>query len=316
MSAKICGQAAVAIVVLSIVPGLSPVGRGQESFMVEAESDQVANSESLRRSMIELLKDSFVREKEFVQIHAAEALVEADEVDDVAAALNAEVETAPPIRRVGVWRTMARCAKSPAERAAYVARLREVMLTPGEADRIHAAESLAKLGEKLVADRTAVEQLAKISKPAHACHCLWVLALAGENSAESRLVALLKADDPIARLASGYVLARLPSLSAESRAALIAAADAEPSDSPACGYLLAAALLTCDDAGRDDRKAKLLAQMARGTVGEQYEGALVLGLRGDADDLRHLAVDKNLSGDARIGRAQGTLRLLSRLKSN
>src|SRR5688572_25360981 len=57
-------------------------------------------------AMIDVLKRAFSEEKDFVRIHAAEALVEAGEAEFVIAALAPEADTAPPIVRVGIWRTL------------------------------------------------------------------------------------------------------------------------------------------------------------------------------------------------------------------
>jgi solute:Na+ symporter, SSS family len=265
--------------------------------------------------MLDVLKQAFAEEKDFVRIHAAEALVEHGEGKLVVATLGPEADSAPPIVRVGIWRTLA-AAESSERRAKWVAKLREVMLTPGLPDRIHAAESLAKLGVSLPDDRPAIEELARTSSKAHSCHAIWMLALAGDEGAENRLVELLTSDDQIARLASGYILGRLPKISDESRKKLFVAARAEPTDSPACGYLLASAYLRAADAeAAAEFKTRLAERLKNGTVSERYVAALAIGERGDTADLPVLAPLLEQTGDARIGAAQGSLRILRRSQS-
>jgi HEAT repeat protein len=262
--------------------------------------------------MIDVLKRAFAEEKDFVRIHAAEALVETGEGAFVTASLLPESETAPPIVRVGIWRTLGAAAAS-GRRDPWIAKLRNVMLTPGLPDRIHAAESLAKLGVSLPEDRPAIEELARISSKAHSCHANWMLALAGDATAEGRLMELMKSDDPIARLASGYILGRLPKISDAAREQLIAAAKSERSDSPACGYLLAAAYVSAaDDLRAGELKTRLMERLKNGTVSERYAAALAIGERGNQADLPLLAPLLEQTGDAKIGGAQGSLRILRR----
>jgi hypothetical protein len=262
--------------------------------------------------MIDLLKRAFAEEKDFVRIHAAEALVEQGEAKFVIAALTPEVDNAPPILRVGIWRTLA--AAEPADRRGpWIARLREVMLTPGLPDRVHAAESLAKLSVSLPADLPVIAELARTSTKAHSCHAIWMMALAGDSAAERRLIDLVQSDDPIARLASGYILGRLPEITEAARRQLLAAARAEPDDSPACGYLLATAYLrSTDQVAAAEFKKRLFDRFNAGSVGERYIAALAIGERGESADISLLMPLLDQGGDARIGAAQGILRILKK----
>jgi SSS family solute:Na+ symporter len=263
-------------------------------------------------AMIDVLKQAFAEEKDFVRIHAAEALVEAGEGPLVIAVLKPRADSDKPILRVGIWRTLA-MAETPERRKQWVSKLRGVMLEPGLPDRIHAAESLSKLGVGLPEDRPAIEELARISSKAHSCHALWLLALSGDSSAEGRLVALMTSDDPIARLASGYILGRLPKIGDEAQQKLLAAARSEPADSPACGYLRASAYLRAANSDTTSEFKNLLAErLTGGTVSEKYVAAQAIGVRGTTDDVPLLTPLLNQPGDARIGGAQGILRILGR----
>jgi len=276
-------------------------------------ADPVSTTHPKPAAMIDVLKNALAQEKAFIRIHAAEALVEAGEGAWVVAALQGEADGAPPIVRVGIWRTLG--LAQPDRRAEWVGRLRTVMLTAGNPDRIHAAESLAKLGASLESDRRAIAELAEISSKAHSCHAIWLLALAGDATAEGRLTGLLGSDDPIARLASGYILGRLPAIGDEARQKLFAAARTETADSPACGYLRAAAYLRAPDAETTrEFKTRLTERLQNGTDSERYAAALAIGERGTAADLALLAPLLEQTGDARIGGAQGSLRILRRAR--
>jgi len=287
-----------AVALLAVVYGTSPVWAGNPA---EAYAE-------LARPMIPILEKALAEEKEFVRIHAAEALVEHGVTASVVEVFGREAEAAPPIQRVGVWRTLA-AASSAKERAKWVARLREVMLTPGLSDRIHAAESLAKLGVSLPDDRAAIDELARNSSKAHSCHAIWLLALSGDATAEGRLCELLASDDPIARLASGYILGRLPKISEAAGDKLLAAANSESTDSPACGYLVAAAYLRATHTERPALKTRLVERLTAGTASERYAAALAIGEQGSYTDSGLLAPLLKEPGDIRVGAAQGTLRI-------
>lgn len=265
-----------------------------------------------RESLLEMLRQSFANESGFIRIHAAEALVEQGQGAEVAAVLAKEAVDPPPMVRIGIWRVLAQTS-SGAARDEFIAKLRRVMLTPGESDRIQATESLAKLDCSLPDDREAIERLARESTPAHSCHCLWLLALSGDATAESRLADKLEGNDEIARLASSYILGRLPKVSPDSVRRLIAAADKEPPSSAALGYMLGAALLRVGDPTTADRiKAKLVERLTTGGASEKYAAALALGAVGQHADLKFLEPLLREPGDPRIGAAQGSLRILHR----
>jgi len=276
-----------------------------------------ATVEVSRNSLIDSLRQSFANETNFIRIHAAEALVEHGMGDEVAAVLTREAATAPSITRVGVWRVLARTSSDSA-RAGHVAKLRHVMLSEGEPDRIHAAEALAKLNQALPDDREAITRLADEASPPQSCHPLWLLTLTGDAKAEGRLAGLLDSPDEVARLVAAYVIGRLPTISDEARRKLVTVADNEPTWSPALGYLLAAATLRGKELFIDQRlrfRRRLIDRLKDGSVNERYEAALAIGSTGDLTDLEHLQSLLSQPGDPRIGAAQGALRILKRHES-
>lgn len=82
------------------------------------------------------------------QIHAAEVLIKhgrAPAVHDWFAQSSESVDDVP-VRRVVVWRARAAAAPTAAEREQWVARILAIAATPDLPDRVHAIESIAKLG--------------------------------------------------------------------------------------------------------------------------------------------------------------------------
>jgi len=105
---------------------------------------QVKNE--LRIEAMDTLKSILAREKEWVKVHAAEHLLELDYRQEVDSIFSQEVQRSweVPFYRIGIWRVLARSA-NPVARSQWTHKIHEVYLDELSVDRIHAAESLAKL---------------------------------------------------------------------------------------------------------------------------------------------------------------------------
>lgn len=270
-----------------------------------------------RQKLVDLLDAEFRNNSDFVRIHAAEALVEHGFGFQVSAALSSEADTAASPYRIGVWRVLARIAESPQQRDYFVGRLRRVLADSQAADRLHAAESLAKIGAADRADRPAIETWLLTADDATTAFPLWLLVLSADASerpaAELRLAKLLESPDPIARLRAAFSLGRLAALSADSLARLSQRAEAEPADSAARIYLLAAGYLHAPNGSSASLKLKrqLLSRLNTGRPNEQFEAATVIGLRGSLEDLPRLApLLACREPDPRIAAANASLHLM------
>ena len=253
----------------------------------------------------------------WVRIHAAEALIDHDHAQPVAPSFAAEADTAAPPYRIGVWRVLARAAETKEQRHAFIERIRRTMLDPQAPDRVHAAESLAKLGAASPSDSPVlVEWLATASEPA-SVYPLWLLVLSGSNagqtSSEARLSDLLDSQDSTARLRAAFALGRIKALSPASLARLNRRLELEPEASPVRAYVAAALLrhTAKDSSGAAGLKQVLASCLVRGQPAEQLEAATALGMCGTAADLPVLArFLHSPEADARIGAASGSLYIL------
>jgi SSS family solute:Na+ symporter len=270
-----------------------------------------------RQALIDVLEHEFRANTSFVRIHAAEALIEHGFGFKVSASLQAEADTASSPYRIGVWRALARIAESESRRQYFSGRLRRVLCDPDASDRLHAAESLDKLGLADRSDRPVIEKWLASADDASSDFPLWLLVLSSELTErardEARLAKLLESKDPVARLRSAFALGRLETASAASIARLSKQDAAEPEDSPARVYLLAAAYLHAPPGSAAEAvlKRRLLASLGTGKPNEQFEAATVIGLRGSADDLLALAPQlRSTEADDRIGAANASLHVL------
>lgn len=270
---------------------------------------------AIRTRSLHVLRHELATTQGWVRVHAAEALIEHGHTDGIARLYTAELATATPPYRIGVWRVLARVAPTATDRAEFVDRIRAAFRDPAGPDRVHAAETLAKLGAAAATDRVPLDAwLATADAPTRA-YLLWLgvqLADAAQRpAAELALAALLHDAHPVARLRSAYALARLAPLAPTTLARLNTAA-ARPDDSPARPYILAAAL-ACTPPGSAACAAlleHLRPLLPRGSAGEQLELAVALGRARDRADFDRLSLLlDHAEADARIGGASGLLYL-------
>jgi SSS family solute:Na+ symporter len=276
-----------------------------------------ADAAALRTRAMQVLRHELATTAGFVRVHAAEALIEHGQTEGVAALYLADLATATPPYRIGVWRVLARVAKTPGERDAWIGRIRAALRDPAGLDRVHAAETLAKLAGAQPADRAVIDAWLATADAPTSAYLRWVrvqLAAPAQRAEEElTLVALLRSEHPDARLRSAYALARLPSLAPETIRRLHAAATTEPADSKARAYLLSAALLhsTNDQISAPQLSTALRAYLERGTVGEKFEVAPTLGRRGNTTEIPTLLrLLDSTDADPRIGAASGLLHLV------
>jgi HEAT repeat protein len=213
---------------------------------------------------------------------------------------------------------MARSATDPQVRQSYIERVRKVMLDPAASDRITAAETLAKLSSGNPVDLPALQQWIAASSDSDATMALWLTAITGDvtqrSAAEARLAQILESSDPIARLRAAFSLGRMASITPATLAQILKRLEVEPADSPARVFLFIAA--QAHDPAAPSQWTDALRQIVRsGPVTDQLHAATALGLRGGADDLPLLAtLAKSSDGDARIGAADGSLRIQRRIR--
>src|SRR3954468_14975524 len=101
-----------------------------------AASAAIAPSSALADRARAVLTADLAREKAFVKVHAAEALIALGEKDSPHRVFAAELPAANEMRpyRIGVWRVLAASSQSDAERAEWIARTEAVVLDPDTMD--------------------------------------------------------------------------------------------------------------------------------------------------------------------------------------
>lgn len=279
---------------LAVCLTLSPLAAGA---VVTAEVHDKAVAE---------LRDALRTETAWVRVHAAEALLRNGLPEGVEEVFLPEAETSPPKHRIGVWRVLAQGQQDPAKRERYIGRIRAAFLDLDGPDRLHAAETLGKLGD--ARRSTALLLAATASDAPLGAYARLILANTGAVEDTEYLAALLGSYDEGVRNTAGYALRFAPRMDERTLARLREAALAEPGDSPARLNLLIAWLAHAGDADWNAIKALLKPYAESSDTSTRYQFGEAMALRGDAEDvpiLLRLLADADT--DVRISAANALL---------
>ena len=300
--------------VLSLLPVLCAAALSFPGFGQAPGAD--TTDAALRERSFTTLRHELATTEGWMRVHAAEALIEHGQSAGLASLYAGELAAATPPYRIGVRRVLARVAPEP-ERATHLAAIRAALHDPSGPDRVHAAETLAKLGAASPTDTPVIAAWLVTADAPTAAYLRWLrvqLSPDSQRAAEEvALAALLQSELPAARLRAAYALARLSNLAPDTVALLRRRATLEPAESPARAYVVATAFvhLPRDSPERTELRRLLRSFLAQGTPGEQLEVAAILGRHGDRDDMTALvALLSALHPDTRIGGASGLLHLL------
>jgi hypothetical protein len=220
----------------------------------------------------------------WIQIHAADALLDHGYSDVVLEVLGPLAENPPTQFRTGIWRALARARKGEASER-LKDKLRKTVTDEKAADRLQATESLAKLGDNAVACKMTLQKWLGEAPEAVAPYPHWLLYLSSQGAEkdahEEALATLLDSDDPVARTRAAYALGRFETLAPETLLRIVRRVEIEPAGTIARPYLLSALLR---QASREDwasaARVALLPYLENGDGGQKLEAATVLGMRG------------------------------------
>ena len=240
----------------------------------------------LRAESLRVMRDKLENEKLWAKVHAAEYLLALDCPDGVVQVFTEELDQSvdEPKYRIGIWRVLAQAAMADKQREAWINKIRDVFLDTDAPDRLHAVETLAKLGYKIPEEHEAIFDRAAAEGPT-APYARWVQLNSGREDGEGRLAELLESDDVNLRSAAGYALRWQKKIKPETWKRLAAATEREPADSAAKVHLLSAAFVHAPKDAASPLKAELLERGAKGTEADKVEMCHALAVRGDNDDL-------------------------------
>ena len=276
-----------------------------------ASQDQSAE---LREASIKTLRTVLAEEKEWVKVHAAEMLVFNNYPEGVREAFEAELERGPgPKYRIGVWRVLVQAAgNDKAMRQKYLDKIVAAFRDIGGPDRLHAVETLGKLGyTDASAELTAAAEQGEGTFRAYA---RWAVANSGKPGDEASLAALLDAADAKVRGCVGYALRYFEGILDATFEKLAQAASKEALDSSARVYLLSATYAHAHGEGRrgrrEEAKGELLKYIKVGGKAEKNEVCSALAAVGGQPDVEILAtLLEDAEVDVRAHAANALLRI-------
>jgi SSS family solute:Na+ symporter len=279
-------------------------------------TDSAPAKDDLASRALGVLRDALAKEENWIKVHAAEALLSVGQPDGVRPAFERELASkgGEPKYRIGIWRVLAQAASGQHERDQWVDRVLAAFLDTRGPDRLHAAETLAKLGYRAGGqERAAFDVVGRSGRGSLAVDARWVLTNSGQLNGELRLAELLDSDDAGTRDDAAYAIRHLPSLSPATWDRLAAAAKQEPLESGVRSNLMSAAFRHApsgDSVQRALYKAEVVKYATGGTNDQKFEACAVLGLAGEADVLPLLTgLLDHSDPDVRVGAAQAILRI-------
>ncbi len=256
----------------------------------------------VRDACLRQMRNTLRGESGWPKVHAAEFLTALDYRQNVRAEFELEMERhgdESPYR-IGIWRVLAQLDRhNPPAYARSIRRIVTAFSEPTSPDRIHAVESLAKLGyafprsvtslsdvDSQVTEIADMAEFARDGPPAGRAYALWVFLNNGASDAEQQLQELLRSEAESCRRTAAYVLRHRRAVTPSTMEQLEAALSKEPRESPARVYLLSA-VLKHDIAGdvtdsKEPLQRELTSFLEHGTPGEQFEASRLLADIGDS----------------------------------
>lgn len=277
-----------AIPALLLIAGLAagPSVAGEQTPQVTSE---------LRERAVSTLRDVLEHQERWVKVHAAEFLLSLDYPEGVEKEFTEELERhgTEPEYRIGIWRVLAKAVYDPRENRRFIARIRDVFLDSAAPDRLHAAETLAKLGYAIPQEtgaagggepeRQAFERAAG-GGDSMAVYARWVLFNSDPRRDDSPLGEMLSSADAGVRGTAAYAIRHLAPVSPVAQRALAAAAAAEPRDSAAEIQIVCAMAVHSPAAQRAEWIARLREFAEAADAKDRYQARQTLAqLAGPAD---------------------------------
>lgn len=280
-------------------------------------------SDALRDQCLAELRSLLRTENEWIKVHAAEYLLWIGEPAGVQEVYMDELQkfsTKAPYR-IGIWRVLAQAAATPDEKKKWTDQIAAAFKDPNGSDRIHAAETLAKLGiSPTTVDAEATRKAIAGENRPLSLYTLWGATLSDAKTAPANRrkfldLALNRQEEVAPRKLGAFIIRRLGGLSAAEWKQLAEAALSESVSSAVQLNLVHAALVTASAAAIRSEpyrllRIKMLAAQQSPAVGDQLELTTALAETGIPADVAVLTpMLKHENADVRAGAAYAILKI-------
>jgi len=173
-------------------------------------------SDSLKDESVKVLRENLQTQTEWVKVHAAEFLIWSGYPEGVQKVFLEEEKLwgSKSPYRIGIWRILSQVAANQDERKICTNKIMQAFLDTNGVDRIHAAETLAKLQISPLKEYPGITQ-STLNSPNQslALYTRWSVAYTSEDSLLSSCkaffdIATSPDEDPVARTISSYIIRR------------------------------------------------------------------------------------------------------------
>lgn len=266
-----------------------------------------------QKEYVSVLRGVLHNNSEWIKVHAAEYLLwsgHPEAVKEVFLRENDNSGTQSPYR-IGIWRVLAQAEINPDQRRVWIEKIKAAFLDTAGLDRIHAAETLAKLRiSPMIGHEAATNVILRGEKSALSLYTRWSVCYTNQDSlrhASSGLITDIAGagTDVISKQILAYALRQMGELSPELWTQLSVLALLEPEGSAARVYLLSAAYVTRPDGHAADTynalRLALLQYSVSASKGERAELAAALAEKGTPAE-RDI-VENLFNGTQPIGKA-------------
>ena len=291
-----------------------------------ASQEKGVVSDSLRTEALQTLRDNLKTQSRWEKVHAAEYLLWLGYPQGVQQTFEEERQRFELISpyRIGIWRILAQTAHTPEEKNSWVNKILQAFANPEGTDRIHAAETLAKLKVSPSDTHAGITKKAINSEDAIlATYTGWasLYTTATESTQNERnyFFTLIRDDDARVRRLAAYAIRQMPPLEGHQWHQLLQTALSEPDTTPAKINLLSAAIVTApSDSSQSEMYQQARQELVQTSkpriVAEQTEMISALAAVGSSSDLPMLTevLRSNDSADLQSAAAYAILSISAR----
>ena len=275
-------------------------------------AEAVERNSKLHKECISNLHAALNKGTDWERVHAAEALIRVGEAKSVIARFELQAYKAGPKYRIGVWRVLAQAYRNDlGKHSKYLKRIISAFNNTNGPDRLHAVETLGKLGYS--AQTKYIIQAANNTSSTLRVNSIWVLANTGRAKYIQMLADCLESPDATVRSEAAYALRFLPKVNAAALESLKSAAERENISTGADVYIVSALCVQATRHGKGKDAKTEIKTYATGNNDEKYELCACLASIGNKSDiplLKRLLKDKSL--DVRTSAANAILSITSR----
>ena len=252
--------------------------------------NQIDAEDVARNYLLESISDSTLF---WNKIHAIEFLIDLGYIEEIRSIMNilGDNYENTPQKRIGFWRCMSKIETNSDRKNRYIDKILHVYLDPESPDRIHAAESLAKLSVSLKNHPQPILQ-DTVKNNSLKAYVNWGSIYPDTSDScmdYSALFKTLESDNSDYKRIMAYGLKFLGKLRKDQWENIAERAIKQPDDYPFLTYLLSGALSTCPDNARKNSHAGLIRQKLKTLAKDndptnQYEAYNALGNFACPDD--------------------------------